>query len=378
MVAVLALALVVPMALVAWRYRGSWVTVGIVTLYYAAVSAAVGAAVDSELLTEPESEVLFLTAGPAWLAVVVAVSANRIRARRRLQQIQRFLDANPAPDTIPEWVTASTPVAPRRLHGKVFRLRYPATCGSCGAHLPARAEARWDKARKVATCVVCVDGTASAPDPGVAGASARRVANRRARRGQVSASRWEKGADGEERVGQWLDALHERGCYVLHDRRLPGSMANIDHLVVSPAGVWVIDAKNYTGHPTFEGEDGRGGAAALRIDGYSKRDLIEGVHRQVEVVRQAVGNALDAPGADVRGLLCFVGPTSELLIRPLAVDDVGVAWPGVVLALLKRTPGPFTDEEMRGIAARLANGLPEATGRRSQSQGRRRATAGLT
>jgi hypothetical protein len=33
----------------------------------------------------------------------------------------------------------------------------------------------------------------------------------------------------------------------LHDRRIPGSRANIDHVVVAPSGVWVIDAKLYQG-----------------------------------------------------------------------------------------------------------------------------------
>ena len=32
---------------------------------------------------------------------------------------------------------------------------------------------------------------------------------------------------------------------------VPGSSANIDHLVVGPTGVWVIDAKNYSGRLTW-------------------------------------------------------------------------------------------------------------------------------
>jgi hypothetical protein len=33
----------------------------------------------------------------------------------------------------------------------------------------------------------------------------------------------------------------------LHDRRVPGTKGNIDHLVVGPAGVYTVDAKRYEG-----------------------------------------------------------------------------------------------------------------------------------
>src|SRR5690606_5770938 len=56
---------------------------------------------------------------------------------------------------------------------------------------------------------------------------------------------WAQGAVGEERVAARLDALAAVGVVALHDRRIPGTRANIDHLVVTPWGVWVVDAKRY-------------------------------------------------------------------------------------------------------------------------------------
>jgi hypothetical protein len=41
--------------------------------------------------------------------------------------------------------------------------------------------------------------------------------------------------------------LDSRGVELLHDRRICGSRANIDHLAIGPGGVTVIDAKNYRG-----------------------------------------------------------------------------------------------------------------------------------
>lgn len=34
---------------------------------------------------------------------------------------------------------------------------------------------------------------------------------------------------------------------VLHDRRIRGAQTNIDHIVIGPTGIWVIDAKRYVG-----------------------------------------------------------------------------------------------------------------------------------
>ena len=35
------------------------------------------------------------------------------------------------------------------------------------------------------------------------------------------------------------------GLRVLNDRRVPGTRGNIDHIVIAPAGVFVVDAKHY-------------------------------------------------------------------------------------------------------------------------------------
>lgn len=45
---------------------------------------------------------------------------------------------------------------------------------------------------------------------------------------------------------RWID-LPVRVCTFPHDRRIPPTRANIDHIVIAPTGVYVIDAKNYTG-----------------------------------------------------------------------------------------------------------------------------------
>jgi Nuclease-related domain len=58
---------------------------------------------------------------------------------------------------------------------------------------------------------------------------------------------WRRGAAGERRTARLLDPLERRGWGVLHDLAIPGSRANIDHLVIGPGGVFVIDSKHYRG-----------------------------------------------------------------------------------------------------------------------------------
>jgi nuclease-like protein len=58
---------------------------------------------------------------------------------------------------------------------------------------------------------------------------------------------WRRGAAGERRTARLLEPLERQGWVVLHDLALPGSRANIDHLVIGPGGVFVIDSKQYRG-----------------------------------------------------------------------------------------------------------------------------------
>jgi hypothetical protein len=58
---------------------------------------------------------------------------------------------------------------------------------------------------------------------------------------------WRQGAAGERRTARLLAGLEWQGWVVLHDLAVPGSRANLDHLVIGPGGVFVIDSKQYRG-----------------------------------------------------------------------------------------------------------------------------------
>jgi nuclease-like protein len=59
---------------------------------------------------------------------------------------------------------------------------------------------------------------------------------------------WRRGAHGERRTARLLDRLTGDGYVVFHDLAVPGNTsANIDHMVIGPSGVFVIDSKQWTG-----------------------------------------------------------------------------------------------------------------------------------
>ena len=58
---------------------------------------------------------------------------------------------------------------------------------------------------------------------------------------------WRRGAAGERRTARLLAPLERQGWAVLHDLVVPGSRANLDHLVIGPGGVFVIDSKQDRG-----------------------------------------------------------------------------------------------------------------------------------
>src|SRR6476469_10354007 len=85
----------------------------------------------------------------------------------------------------------------------------------------------------------------------MAGESAREIARRRrekAERLTRVADAYEKGAEGERQTANALAMLPAAGWFVLHDVRWPGKrFANIDHVVIGPGGVFVIDSKAWSG-----------------------------------------------------------------------------------------------------------------------------------
>jgi hypothetical protein len=98
-----------------------------------------------------------------------------------------------------------------------------------GSMLVVVAAVSWTNGAGLAAAAVLVGGIAVA----LSGLTGRRR----------DIDRWSRGADGEAGTAELLGALATRRWAVWHDLRVPGSRANIDHLVVGRTGVWVVDTK---------------------------------------------------------------------------------------------------------------------------------------
>ena len=149
-----------------------------------------------------------------------------------------------------------------------------------------------------------------------------------------STKAWGQGAAGEETVGASLRAISSESLRVLNDRRIPGSRANIDHLVVTAHGVYVIDAKRYVGkRPTRRVDGGlfNPRREVLLVDGRDRTQLVEGVRKQVRLVKEVLAGQPDVP---VRGVLCFVEADWPLIGGSLTVEGVQVTYPRRLRAIL--------------------------------------------
>jgi hypothetical protein len=154
--------------------------------------------------------------------------------------------------------------------------------------------------------------------------------------------------------------LAARGVRVLHDRRIPRTKANIDHIAVGPAGVFVVDAKRYRGSPHLRVDGGlfRPRVERLVVGSRDQTKLVAGMHRQVEAVRSALAAAGHAE-IPVRGALCFVDAEWPLLGGSFVIDGVSVLWPRK-LALLLTADGPLDDEVADRAHRVLAAAFPPA------------------
>ena len=234
-----------------------------------------------------------------------------------------------------------------------WRVKYDGLCSRCGLSLRRGDSAVYERTTRTIHCVVCppagvIHAPESVVDVGVAGASARREYVRRKlsretrikgrfgdRLGRVvlavtdepqSTRAWATGARGEEKLAEALEGIE--GLRALHDRRVAGTRRNIDHILIGPAGVFVVDAKLYQG------------AIAIRNRGWFLRpdyrlyvgrrdcsDLAAGLSWQMDAVVAALVAADVDPIPTVTPVLCFVDGEWPLFRAPESYHGVRLEGP---------------------------------------------------
>jgi nuclease-like protein len=263
-------------------------------------------------------------------------------------------------------MTLNTPAMPEPQpseSARQMRLRYAGTCSQCGRGLAKGKEALYDSSTRTVRCIACEAAPPAdvelVDDPGTAGASAHREYERRrsARHDRVKSRlgdmlggvvlaitdepqptrAWERGSIGEQKLGEALAGLQD--IKLLHDRRVPGTRGNIDHIVVAPAGIFVVDAKLYKG--TIQIRDVGGFFEVDKRLYVGRRDcshLAENMGWQIQAVQRALLAEGFQPLPPVTPILCFVDGDWPLLFPPEEFKGVRLEGIRSIKRLLAATP----------------------------------------
>lgn len=182
-----------------------------------------------------------------------------------------------------------------------------------------------------------------------AGQSARRVASKSQGVAAWAAHRanaFERGSDGEREVAEAVAPLSARGWFILHDRLAPRG-GNVDHLLVGPGGVVVLDAKAWSGTLSVS-ENGR-----LQRNGRDAHKAIDSMNAVLAHLRDAM------PSVPVSGGLVFVGNDQAHVLQK-RLDDVGLCDVADVVGVLERKPTVLTPRAVEAAVALVIDVLPAA------------------
>lgn len=283
---------------------------------------------------------------------------------------------------------------------RLLLLRFPGNCCDCRTALGRGSQGWWDSETGSIKCSTCKDSgdegrsnlPTTQPPPAAAadtlsqmpggshaGGSARMMFQQKhqSRESRIdrtwgplsgvvkflsddpqSTKAWAKGSEGERKLAAYLHRTVGDRSVMLHDRRIPGSRANIDHVIVAASGIWIVDCKSYKGKVEQRDvgkwltTDNR-----LYVDGRDRSNLASGLVKQIVAVLKAIdGAAIDI---SVMAALCFVDSDWSLFAKPFLQGGVLVTWPRMLSRAISE-PGPLRPDDITHVARLLGAGLPAA------------------
>jgi Nuclease-related domain len=151
---------------------------------------------------------------------------------------------------------------------------------------------------------------------------------------------WRRGAAGERHTARLLARLDRRGWAILHDLAVPGSRANIDHLAIGPAGVFVLDSKQYSGRLQLDPH------GQLWHGRYPLAAMLAAVRFEAEQAAQV----LAAPGVEVVPIVAVHG--APIPWGKLVVDGVPVVPARRLPSMLRSLPAVLGPGRVAGLSDR--------------------------
>jgi Nuclease-related domain len=162
---------------------------------------------------------------------------------------------------------------------------------------------------------------------------------------------WQRGAEGEHHVARLLEPLVQAGWGVSHDLRIPGSKANVDHLVTGPPGVFAIATKHYRGRLRLS-HDGllwHGRTFLL--------PTLSATRWEADMLQDRIG-APDVAVVPIVAVLGAVVPFGQVTSMGVTVVPARR-----LVGLLRSLPPTLTPERAREVAAQMNRRIDTYTGR---------------
>jgi hypothetical protein len=162
---------------------------------------------------------------------------------------------------------------------------------------------------------------------------------------------WRTGAEGELRTARVLAPLRRSGYRLLHDlpdRRSSeyAAKANIDHVVVSAAGVFLLDSKQLGGEASIHGHTVRVGRRDDEDDSYELPWLARAMSKRALRLQEDIAQQADIPF--VRAVVVFWNDFTAGVVEDR--DVVFVHGHRLVPWLREQTP-TLDRERVAGVAA---------------------------
>jgi hypothetical protein len=234
-----------------------------------------------------------------------------------------------------------------------MRLRHAGECEGCGRALEQGERAHYLRVSRTVRCLPC--GPAAAEVAVTAGSSAAQEAERAAARAarlterrdaaERRAAAFAAGAEGERIVAEALAPLSAAGYLLLHDRSA-GPRANLDHVVIGASGVWLVNAKHWSG--TVDAGE------TLRHNGRARTRQLERAADERRLVEQLLRtNGLTAP---VHSVFAFTASAPD----PATVHDVILRPVAALRVTIGGAPPVLDPRVLDRVAACLVMALPAA------------------
>lgn len=168
---------------------------------------------------------------------------------------------------------------------------------------------------------------------------------------------WFKGNEGERIVRRALEPLNNN-YYLINGIVIQGNRGDIDHIVIGPNGIFVLETKNYSGEISCIGDKwkrqkvGRGGTPYdIKIGSPSNQ-----VKRNAKMLKDLLINHKKkifkrySPHLWVHAIVVFTNPSCELKIRNRTVEVLKL---NEVYEFIKdtRSEDIFLDEELERMSA---------------------------